>query len=45
MLDVLAAAEAYPSEQLEKMWEYKEYVMEAVVASGGGNEYERHRPK
>ena len=41
--DVLAAAAAYPTEQLEKMWDYKSYVMEQVKASKGGNDYPRHR--
>ena len=37
--DVLAAAAAYPTEQLEKMWDYKSYVMEQVKASKGGNDF------
>ena len=41
--DVLAAAAAYSSEQLEKMWAYKTYVMEQVLAAKGGNDYPRHR--
>jgi hypothetical protein len=41
--DVLAAAAAYSTEQLEKMWDYKSYVMEQVKASKGGNDYPRHR--
>ena len=40
--DVLAAFRAYPEEQLEKMWDYKSYVMQAVSVDGG-NDYERHR--
>ena len=43
--DVLKAHAEYSSEKLEAMWEYKEYVMEAVAACGGGNDYPRHRPK
>jgi hypothetical protein len=43
--DVLKAHAEYPSEQLEAMWDYKSYVMEAVEACGGGNDYSRHRPK
>ena len=41
--DVFAAVAAYPTEQLEKMWDYKSYVMEQVKASKGGNDYPRHR--
>ena len=38
--DVLKAYAEYSSEKLEAMWEYKEYVMEAVarVRRGGGND-------
>ena len=32
--DVLKAHAEYPSEQLEAMWDYKTYVMEAVEACG-----------
>ena len=41
--DVFAAVAAYPAEQLEKMWDYKSYVMDQVKASKGGNDYPRHR--
>ena len=44
--DVLKAVAEYPTEKLERMWEYKEYVMEAVQATQptpGGNDYPRHR--
>ena len=41
--DVFAAVAAYPTEQLEKIWDYKSYVMEQVKASKGGNDYPRHR--
>ena len=41
--DVLKAVSEYPTEQLERMWEYKEYVMEAVEKCNGGNDYPRHR--
>ena len=41
---MLKAVKEYPTEQLERMWEYKEYVMEAVEACNGGNDYPRHRP-
>ena len=44
MADVLKAHAEYPSEQLEAMWDYKSYVMEAVEACWGGNDYPRHRP-
>ena len=42
----LKAVAEYPTEKLERMWEYKEYVMEAVQATQptpGGNDYPRHR--
>ena len=45
MADVLKAYAEYSSEQLEAMWEYKSYVMEAVEKADGGNDYPRHRPK
>ena len=43
--DVLAEFKSYPSEKLEKIWEYKSYVMEQVSRPeiDGGNDYERHR--
>ena len=41
--DVLKAAAEYPTEQLERMWEYKEYVMQAVEKCNGLNDYPRHR--
>ena len=41
--DVLKAAAEYPTEQLERMWEYKEHVMNQVEKCNGGNEYPRHR--
>ena len=41
--DVQRMAAEYPSEKLDAMWEYKNYVMQAVVACNGGNDYERHR--
>ena len=40
---VIAAAAAYPIEQLEKMWDYKPYIMEQVKGSKGGNDYPRYR--
>ena len=43
MADVLKAVAEYPTEQLERMWEYKEYVMQAVEKCDGGNDYPRHR--
>ena len=40
----LKAAAEYPTEQLGRMWEYKEYVMEAVYKCNGlKNDYPRHR--
>ena len=36
---------AYPTDQLEKMWAHKEYIMDQVVKSDGGNTYERHKKK
>ena len=43
--DVTAEFKAYPTERLERMWEYKSYVMEQVSKPeiDGGNDYERHR--
>ena len=41
--DVKAAYAAYSPEQLEKMWDYKSYVMQQVHATNGGNDYPRHR--
>ena len=43
--DVKKAWAEYPAKDLEAMWAYKEYVMEAVEAADGGNTYPRHRPK
>ena len=40
--DVLKAAAEYPTAQLERMWEYKEKVMEQVEKCNGGNDYPRH---
>ena len=43
--DVVATYAAFDEEKLEKIWEYKRYVMRcAVEATKGGNTYERHRP-
>ena len=42
------AFEAYPPEQLEKMWQHKSYVMGAVLTTKpkvGGSNYARHDPK
>ena len=43
MAIALKAAAEYPTEQLGRMWEYKEYVMEAVYKCNGLNDYPRHR--
>ena len=46
--DVVAEFQSYPTEKLERMWEYKSYVMEQVSLvpeSDGGNGYERHRKR
>ena len=40
--DVLKAVAEYPTEQLERMWEYKEKVMDQVMKCNGGNDYPRH---
>ena len=40
---VMQAKDDYPSEKLEAMWDYKSYIMEAVLGANGGNDYERHR--
>ena len=42
MADVLKAVAEYPTEQLERMWEYKEKVMDQVMKCNGGNDYPRH---
>ena len=45
--DVHKAFEEYPSEQLEKMWAHKSYVMGAVLDTKpkqGGSNYPRHDP-
>ena len=42
---VMQAKDDYPAEKLAEMWDYKSYVMEAVEACDGGNDYPRHRPK
>ena len=41
--DVLSGYDAYPSESLEEMWKYKQWVMGVVARSGGSNTYDRHR--
>jgi hypothetical protein len=43
-LDVLAEYENYPALELAKMWEYRKYVLRQIIACGGGNQYEQHRP-
>ena len=43
--DVHRAVKDYPAEKLEEMWDYKSYVMQAILDCGGGNDYPRHRPK
>lgn len=46
--DVQQAFKDYPPEQLEKMWQHKSYVMEAVLKTKpkkGGNNYPKHDPK
>ena len=45
--DVMQAFEDYPPEQLEKMWQHKSYVMQAVLETKpkkGGSNYPRHDP-
>ena len=42
--DVVATYAAFDEEKLDKIWEYKRYVMRCVEATKGGNTYERHRP-
>ena len=42
VLDVYAAADAYPQEQFEKMWKYKSSLMQAVKVDGG-KDGDRHR--
>ena len=41
--DVIKAAAEYPTEQLERMWEYKEHILDQVEMCNGGNDYPRHR--
>ena len=43
-LDVLAEYKSYPALELAKMWEYRKYVLRQIIACGGGNQYEQHRP-
>ena len=46
--DVHEAFLEYDSEQLEKMWQHKSYVMRAVLTTkpkAGGSNYPRHDPK
>ena len=43
MRDVMKAKDAYPTETLAKMWDYKSDIMEKVVGAAGGNDYESHR--
>ena len=43
--DVMGEYDAYPSEKLEEMWEYKRWVTGVctpVVACDGSNTYDRH---
>ena len=41
---VMQAKDDYPAEKLAEMWDYKSYIMGAVLAAKGGNDYDRHRP-
>ena len=43
-VDVLTEYENYPPLELAKMWEYRKYVLGQIIACGGGNQYEQHRP-
>lgn len=43
-VDVLSEFESYPALELAKMWEYRKYVLEQIVACGGGNQYEQQAP-
>ena len=43
-LDVFAEYENYPALELAKMWEYRKYVLRQIIACGGGNQYDQHRP-
>ena len=40
----LSEFESYPALELAKMWEYRKYVLEQIVACGGGNQYEQQAP-
>ena len=35
---------ATPPSSSPKMWEYREFVLRQIIACGGGNQYEQHRP-
>ena len=46
--DVMEAFQDYSSDQLEKMWQHKSYVMRAVLTTKpkvGGSNYPRHDPE
>ena len=40
--DVFDAVDAYPSEQLEKMWAKKSAVLKKIIKAKGGNDYNLH---
>ena len=44
-VDVLSEFKSYPAIELCKMWEYRQYVLKQIVACGGGNQYDQHRPR